>query len=239
MGGFECEPTAADGKPARTSAPGSEGSTPRESPPSTSPLHPHPQPPPLYQQTPADLSSASALPVIAAYPPPALSTLTSSPGFSSYPPAATFANPSTLAVAQPLGAAPPSPFSPFADLAYSAALLDFFTSIPPAMPAPGYYSPSTELSNSLLGFGAGGSAAGGLGGWPLGGSRNDLRSFIIKELSEGEDPGTMNGGADLTLTASICELLLGVGRGGAQGHEANSSSPDSRLRSRGGLAARL
>lgn len=203
MGGFECEPTVADGKPVRASAPPSQSSTLRELPPSTSIPHPHPQPPPLYQQTPASLPSASPPQVTASFLPPALPTLSTLSGFSSYPPATTFTDPSALALALPLGPAPPSFFSPFADLDYSAALLEFFTSLPPTMPAPGYYSPSTDLSNSLLGLGT----ATGLGGWSLLDGGRDLRSFIIKELAEGDDLSTVDGRADLNYTASICELF--------------------------------
>ncbi|ORY92847.1 hypothetical protein BCR35DRAFT_298426 [Leucosporidium creatinivorum] len=200
MGGFECEPTADDGKPARSSASASQGSTPKESPPSTSPPHPQPQPPPLYQQAPTSLPSASPTLPSPSYAPLAPPAIPPSSTFSSYPPATAYTDPSTLALTQNLGPDPPSSFSPFADLAYSAALLDFFNNLPPIMPAPGYYSPSTDISNNLLGFG--GAGAGGVGGWPLLGG-GDLRSFIIKELAEGEDLSSVDGGAELNYTASV------------------------------------
>jgi hypothetical protein len=69
------------------------------------------------------------------------------------------------------------------------------------MPAPGYYSPSTDLSHTLLGF----SSATGSRDWSLLDGGRDLRSFIIKELAEGEDMSAIGGSADLDYTASICE----------------------------------
>ncbi|ORY92852.1 fungal-specific transcription factor domain-domain-containing protein [Leucosporidium creatinivorum] len=202
LGGFECEPGSSKG-PLRRSATTSQGSTPESSssPEIPSP-HPRPQPPPFHQPSPLNLPSASPAQPSYSFPLPALPALPALPHsqyISNHPYFSGYTEPSNLALTQPFGPAAPNSFSTFGDLSYSAALLDIFNSLPPSMSLPGYYSPSTELGNTLLGVGRGGMGGEGWKPRPV----HDLRTFILKELGEGEDPNTVEDERDLNLTATL------------------------------------
>ncbi|ORY92872.1 hypothetical protein BCR35DRAFT_10340 [Leucosporidium creatinivorum] len=205
IGGFDCEPGSSKG-PLRRSATTSQGSTPESSsPPKIPSPHPRPQPPPFHQQPPLNVPSAlPSQPFQPSYSFP-LPTLPIPPALprsqynSSYPFSSGYADPSALALAPSFDRVAPNYFPAFGDLSYSAAVLDIFNSLPPSMPAPGYYSPSTELGNTLLGVGRGGMER---GGWRPKGVQ-DLRTFILKELAEGEDLNTLEDERDLNLTATL------------------------------------